>query len=55
MDRNYAKVLSETRAGRIIGDFILYFSILLFPKFSRMKLLLLKNDFKIFLNDFILG
>lgn len=38
MDRNYTKILTETRAGRIIGYFVLYFSILLVSKFSRMKL-----------------
>lgn len=38
MDRNYTKILTETRAGRIIGYFVLYFSILIVSKFSRMKL-----------------
>ena len=39
MSWNFAKILTETGADRIVGDFVLHFSILLFSKFSGTKLL----------------
>lgn len=39
MGRNYAKILTETEADKIVDDFVLHFSILLFSNFSETKLL----------------
>ena len=39
MGRNYAKILTETEVDKIVGDFVLHFSMVLFAKFSETKLL----------------
>ena len=39
MGRNYAKILTETEADKIVDDFVLHFSILLFSNFSKNSII----------------